>query len=78
MYNLLQVSFGPVFDRIYVSQQLDANQELLATVEGYAGHSRVPQLQAFAQQTVPAVRDHLAKLRSIRMSVAVNGRDGRE
>jgi hypothetical protein len=35
-------------------------------------------LQAFAQQTVPAVRDHLAKLRSIRMSVAVNGRDGRE
>ena len=77
MYNLLEIKHGPAFDSLYTSQQLDTHLELLETVEGYANHSKVPKLQAFARRELPAVRDQLARLRGIGTNVAVNVPDDR-
>jgi putative membrane protein len=72
MYNELTSSFGRRFERIYLAQQLDAHQEALDYLEGYAANGRVPELQRFARHTIPVVRDHLAMLRNVDNDVALN------
>jgi len=68
MYRALLVSYGPAFDRLYLSQQMQDHRELMATLEGYAGNkSGYPPLQRFASQTVPMIRDHQAMLRRIQV-----------
>jgi putative membrane protein len=74
MYNGLTSSFGRRFERIYIDQQIDAHQDALDHLEGYAANGRVPELQRFASHTAPIVADHLAMLRNINSDVAVNDR----
>lgn len=65
-HQALLISYGRAFDRLYVSQQLQVHQELIETLEGYAGQDGLRDLQEFARQTAPVIRDHLAMLKSIR------------
>lgn len=70
-HRALLVSYGPAFDRLYVSQQMQVHQELMATLEGYAGSKGgYPPFQAFARQTVPVIRDHQAMLSRIQVDPA--------
>lgn len=65
-HRALLVSYGPAFDRLYVSQQIEAHQELMATLQGYAANKGgYPPLQEFARATAPVVRDHQAMLSRI-------------
>ena len=66
MYAALDGSFGRNFDRIFINEQFDVHHDALATLEGYARHGGVWQLQRFASHTIPVVRDHLAMLRNLR------------
>ncbi|HWU56220.1 MAG TPA: DUF4142 domain-containing protein [Rhizomicrobium sp.] len=66
MHRALLVINGPAFDRLYVSQQMQVQQEQLATLEGYAGgKTGYRPLQEFARKTVPVIRDHQAMLARI-------------
>jgi putative membrane protein len=69
-HQALLISYGPAFDRLYVSQQLQAHQELMETLEGYAGKGELRDLQEFARQTAPMIRDHQAMLSRIHVGSA--------
>jgi putative membrane protein len=63
MHRALLITYGPAFDRLYVSQQVQAHQELMATLQGYAGgKSGYAPLEEFARQTIPEIRNHEAML----------------
>ena len=62
MHRALLTSYGPAFDRLYVSLQVQVHQEEMATLEGYASKGGYAPLQKFARQTVPLIRDHQAML----------------
>lgn len=64
-HRALLVSYGAAFDRLYLSQQFDVHQELMATLEGYVHKGGYPPLQEFARQTVPVIREHQAMLSRI-------------
>jgi putative membrane protein len=72
MHRALLVSYGPAFDRLYLSQQMQDHRELMATLEGYtAGKNGYPPLQQFARQTIPVTREHQAMLD--RIAPAISG-----
>ena len=50
---------GADFDKTYVSQQVDAHTDTLATMKGYASGGDVPALKDFATATTPVVQGHL-------------------
>lgn len=60
MHQALLVSYGPAFDRLYLSLEMQVHQELMDTLEGYAGRGGLPQLQDFSRQTMALVREHQA------------------
>lgn len=62
MHQALLISYGPAFDRLYVSLQGQVHQELMDTLEGYAGKGGLPQLQEFSRQTMKLIRQHQAML----------------
>lgn len=66
-HRALLVTYGPAFDRLYVSQQFEVHRELMATLEGYARNGGYAPLREFARQTEPVIRDHLAMLNRIHL-----------
>lgn len=65
-HRALLVSYGPAFDRLYVSQQMQAQEELMATLQGYtANKGGYPPMQEFARETVPVIQNHQAMLSRI-------------
>jgi len=74
MHRALLTSYGTAFDRLYVSQQMQVHQELIATLEGYARDKNgYAPLREFARQTVPVIRDHQAMLNGIHMGQPTSG-----
>jgi putative membrane protein len=67
LHRALLVSYGPAFDRLYVSQQIQIHQELLDYLEGYADKGGYRPLQDFARKMVPVVRGHQAMLSRIHL-----------
>jgi putative membrane protein len=63
MLTQLQAANGEAFDRLYVSQQLQAHQEALSLQSGYARSGQDPNLKAAAAKIVPVVTMHLDMLR---------------
>jgi putative membrane protein len=61
-HRALLVTYGPAFDRLYVSQQFEVHRELMATLEGYARKGGYAPLREFSRKTEPVIRDHLAML----------------
>jgi putative membrane protein len=61
-HQALLFSYGPAFDRLYVSLQAEVLQESADTLDGYADKGGLPQLQDFSRQTLPVIRAHQAML----------------
>ena len=55
----LRAARGPAFDKIYVDQQVQAHQDALNLMQGYAQNGPVPPIRMAAQKTTPIVQQHL-------------------
>ncbi len=60
---------GVDFDKNYVNDQLYSHENNLAGMEDEAANGTVPELRALAQQTVPVVKENLARLRPLQHSM---------
>jgi putative membrane protein len=76
MLQKLQQAQGDDFSRQYAQMQLDGHQKAVALFESYAQNGDHAQLKQFAQQTVPALREHLQQITQIRNDMAGPGRTG--
>ncbi len=52
------------FDKLYITQQVNAHQSALDVTQRYANDGDTPAIKAFAGGLAPMVQSHLAKARS--------------
>jgi predicted outer membrane protein len=64
--NQLAALSGRAFDRNYRDMQVQAHQEAVALFASYAANGEEPSMRAFAQQTLPHLRQHLAMAKRLR------------
>jgi hypothetical protein len=69
MLQTLPGASGPDLDRRYVQLQVRGHQDSIALFDQYAQNGDSPQLKQLAQQTVPALREHLQLAEQIRSSL---------
>jgi putative membrane protein len=60
---------GPEFDRAYAQQQVLAHQTALSLFETAAAAAQDEQLRAFAQETLPALQEHLTMAQEMAQQV---------
>lgn len=53
------------FDPTYVTEQVKAHEEAVATFKDYAANGTTPALKAFAEKTLPTLEHHLAMIKDI-------------
>ena len=61
---LVQAS-GAAFDKTYVDMMVGDHQSTVNLFQNYAVTGKDPDLKAFAQQTLPTLKDHLASIKAI-------------
>lgn len=64
----LSAASGDAFDQRYIEQQTQAHEQALALMQSYSTGGDNPQLQQFASETAPKIRQHLEDLRKIKAS----------
>ena len=57
---------GDQFNQLYRQQQIDAHNQTLTVMQGYASTGDKPSLKAFAAATAPKVKSHLDMLTAMR------------
>jgi putative membrane protein len=62
----LQAANGAAFDRLFVSQQVQAHTMALALHSNYATNGDTPSLRTVAAAAAPVVRQHLERARTLR------------
>lgn len=60
------------FDKAYIDEQVEAHQEALNLMQRYAGDGDVPELQAFAAATAPAIQQHLDRAKALQETLGNN------
>ena len=60
---------GPGFDGVYLQQQVQAHQQALGLLQGYARGGDNPILRDAARQTIPMVRHHLMMAQDLQATV---------
>jgi len=65
MMNDLQSASGADFDRVYLTQQVQAHEMALALHSNYARSGDAPALRAVASAAVPIVQQHLDRARQL-------------
>jgi predicted outer membrane protein len=65
MVQTLQSASGPGFDRDYIQMQVTAHRDAVSLFDQYAQNGDNQQLKQFAQQTLPALREHLQSVEQI-------------
>jgi predicted outer membrane protein/sporulation protein YlmC with PRC-barrel domain len=70
MLQQLQQASGNDFNRSYVQMQFDGHQKAVTLFESYAQDGDNAQLKQFAQQTVPALREHFQQITQIRTQMS--------
>ena len=53
------------FDRIYVRMMVPDHRQTIQLFEKYAVTGKDPDVRAFAQQTLPVLKEHLASITAI-------------
>jgi putative membrane protein len=61
----LKAASGADFDRLFLSQQVEAHSAALDLLRGYAAGGDAATLKAFAEKTAPIVQAHLDKARTM-------------
>jgi len=56
---------GTEFDRAFARTEVESQREALALFEGEATDDRNPELRAFADRNLPALRDHLTRAEAL-------------
>jgi putative membrane protein len=59
MIGALNATHGRDFDKLYVNQQIQAHQDALGVIQGYAQTGRPGPIRDAAAKTVPIVQQHL-------------------
>ena len=63
-----QVPEGEAFDAAYAASQVKATEEAIEQIQQQAQISEVPELQAFAEETLPKLENHLQMARALQAS----------
>lgn len=63
-----QVPEGEAFDAAYAASQVKATEEAIEQIQQQAQTSEVPELQAFAEETLPKLENHLQMARALQAS----------
>ena len=61
----LRAAHGPDFDRTYLDQQVQAHQQALDLMQGYARTGDAPPLRHAAEEITPVVQHHLEMAKSM-------------
>jgi putative membrane protein len=62
----LSTARGRDFDRAYVDAQVNAHKEAVELFSTYAREGDDPELKPFAQQTLPALEEHLKHVQTLK------------
>jgi putative membrane protein len=63
---------GESFDKDYIRQQIKAHEDTVALLQKEIDSGKDPQAKAFAQETLPTVKSHLAMINEIASSAGVH------
>jgi putative membrane protein len=63
-----QVMEGETFDQAYTASQVKTTQEAIEQLEQTAQSTDVPQIKAFAEETLPKLQHHLQMARALQAS----------
>ncbi|MBC3347476.1 MULTISPECIES: DUF4142 domain-containing protein [Pseudomonas] len=63
-----QVPEGESFDAAYAASQVKATEEAIAQIEEQAKTTEVPEIKAFADETLPKLQTHLEMARALQAS----------
>jgi putative membrane protein len=64
---------GAAFDRAYVDDQIRDHEKTIALFEREAKTGKDPELKAFAEKTLPTLKEHLTAVRDLKAKVAKGG-----
>jgi putative membrane protein len=62
---MLAKASGKDFDRLYVHMMAPSHRQAVLLFEDYANKGKDPQVKAFAIQTLPILKQHLASIKAI-------------
>ncbi|CAB1401311.1 putative exported protein [Pseudomonas fluorescens] len=63
-----EVKDGATFDQAYAASQVKATEEAITQIEQQAKTTDVPEIKAFADETLPKLQSHLEKARALQAS----------
>ncbi|KPN92319.1 DUF4142 domain-containing protein [Pseudomonas nunensis] len=63
-----EVKDGPTFDQAYAASQVKTTQEAIAQIEQEAHTTDVPEIKAFAEETLPKLQNHLQMAKALQAS----------
>jgi len=63
-----EVMEGTTFDEAYTANQIKTTQEAIEQLEQTAQTTDVPQIKAFAEETLPKLQNHLQMARALQAS----------
>lgn len=61
----LEKASGDDFDRLYIHNMLPSHKSTVSMFENYATNGKDPEVKAFAQQTLPILKQHLETIKTI-------------
>jgi putative membrane protein len=61
----LRAADADTFDKAYIAEQTTAHQQAVELFGGYAAGGDDPKLKAFAQETLPTLKQHLAHVKTL-------------
>ncbi|MCX7079358.1 MAG: DUF4142 domain-containing protein [Pseudomonas sp.] len=63
-----EVQDGDAFDQAYAASQVKTTQEAIAQLQREAQTTQVPEIKAFAEETLPKLENHLQRARALQAS----------
>jgi putative membrane protein len=66
---------GAAFDRAYVDDQIRDHEKTIALFEREAKSGKDAELKAFAEKTLPTLKEHLSIVRDLKTKLAKGGTD---
>jgi putative membrane protein len=69
--NKSDMKSGDSFDKEYIQQQIKAHEDTVELMQKEIDSGKDPEAQAFARETLPKVKAHLAKINQIAASAGV-------